>query len=71
MEKKVEYSNDDITIVWKPEKCIHAAECVKALPRVYNPKARPWVKIENAETSELIAQIKKCPSGALTYRDNS
>lgn len=41
---------------------------VKMLPKVYNPKERPWIKIENATTAELIDQIGKCPSGALTYR---
>lgn len=38
------------------------------LPKVYNSKERPWIKIENATTAELIDQIGKCPSGALTYR---
>lgn len=72
MDKKIikEYSNGELTIVWKPKTCIHAAECVKALPKVYNPKARPWLKIENATTEELKAQIKKCPSGALSYYMN-
>ena len=66
-----EYKNGDLTIVWKPSSCIHAAECVKALPNVYNPKAKPWIVMENASTEELIAQIKKCPSGALSsYMNN-
>ncbi len=69
MEKEIkkEYSNDEIVIVWKPKTCIHAAECVKALPKVYNPNGKPWLKIENATTEELKAQISKCPSGALSY----
>jgi len=67
MEKK--YSNDEITILWKPKTCIHAAECVKALPKVYNPKENPWIKIENATTDELKAQIGKCPSGALSFSE--
>ncbi len=69
MEKEIkkEYTNGELTIVWQPKKCIHAAECVKALPNVYNPNEKPWLKIENASTKELKAQIMKCPSGALSY----
>ncbi|MGB5393553.1 MAG: (4Fe-4S)-binding protein [Lutimonas sp.] len=65
-----QYSNDDITIVWKPGTCIHAGTCVKMLPKVYNPKAKPWIKIENANTQQLIEQIEQCPSGALSYITN-
>lgn len=72
MEKEIkkEYTNGELTIVWKPKMCIHAGVCVKTLPKVYNPKAKPWLKIENASTEELKAQILKCPSGALTYYMN-
>lgn len=38
------------------------------LPNVYNPKDKPWVKPENATTAELIAQVSKCPSGALSIK---
>jgi len=65
------YSNGEITIVWKPEKCIHSGVCVRTLPQVYNPKAKPWIAIENAATEELKAQLLKCPSGALSYYLNS
>ena len=67
MGKQIEYSNGELTIVWQPELCRHAGICVKTLPNVYHPKERPWIKMENATTEELIAQIKKCPSGALSY----
>ena len=66
-----EYSNGELTIIWKPRTCIHAAECVKRLPRVYNPKAKPWIIIENATTDELISQIEACPSGALSYKSTN
>ena len=74
MEKKSrtkEYSNGELTVVWKPGKCIHAGVCVKSLPQVYNPKERPWIKADQASTAELIAQIDQCPSGALTYYYNA
>ena len=73
MTKKMairEYKNEDITIIWDSDKCTHAGICWKTLPEVYRPSERPWVKIENATTEELKAQIDQCPSGALIYREN-
>ena len=69
MSKTVKYSNDDITIIWKPELCTHSANCVKQLPKVYNPRARPWLTIENATTEELKKQIATCPSRALSLEE--
>ncbi len=71
MEITKEYSNENLTILWKPEKCIHVAECVKRLPKVYRPKAKPWITIENATTQELKSQVEACPSGALSYKMNN
>jgi uncharacterized Fe-S cluster protein YjdI len=64
----ITYQNGEITILWKPEICIHAGICVKTLPRVYDPKARPWVRPENATTQELVSQVARCPSGALSIQ---
>ncbi len=64
------YKKDDLTILWEPKKCIHSAICIKELPNVYDPKARPWIKPENASVDQLKAQIDKCPSGALGYIKN-
>lgn len=68
--KTKEYSNGKITILWKPELCTHSGVCVRTLPKVYNPKAVPWVKIENASSEELVAQVSKCPSGALSIKND-
>jgi uncharacterized Fe-S cluster protein YjdI len=68
MERK-EYSNGEVTIVWQPKLCIHSGVCVKTLPKVYNPSERPWIKPENATTQELISQVAKCPSGALSIKE--
>ena len=65
-----DYSNEDITIHWKPNLCKHAGICVKTLPQVYNPKSSPWITIENTSTEALKAQVSACPSGALTYSLN-
>ncbi len=66
MNKK-EYSNGEVTITWEPEKCIHSGICVKGLPHVFQPKDKPWIKIDAAPTDALVKQVQKCPSGALGY----
>jgi uncharacterized Fe-S cluster protein YjdI len=65
-----EYDNGEMTVVWKPDLCIHSAICAKGLPDVFNPKARPWVNVAGAKTDQIIAQVKACPSGALTFYQN-
>ncbi len=65
-----EYSNGEVTILWKPEKCTHAGICVKTLPQVYNPKAKPWITMAGANSEALIAQVAQCPSGALSIKQN-
>ena len=62
-----EYSNGELTVVWKPRKCIHSEICVKTLPMVYRPKEKPWIQAEKASTEDLMKQIDKCPSAALSY----
>lgn len=64
-----EYTNGEITILWKPHLCSHSGVCVKTLPEVYNPKARPWIKPHHATTAQLINQVNKCPSGALSIKE--
>jgi uncharacterized Fe-S cluster protein YjdI len=71
MEKKYDYSNGEVTIIWKPDLCQHSGICVRTLPNVYHPKEKPWIKVENASTQEIIDQVKTCPSGALSFKMNS
>jgi uncharacterized Fe-S cluster protein YjdI len=70
MGKTKEYSNGEVTVVWEAEKCMHSGICVKGLPNVFQPKERPWIKIDVAETDELVSTVKKCPSGALSFYMN-
>jgi len=67
MARTREYTNGEVTIVWKPESCKHSGICVKGLPNVFRPKVRPWIRIEKGATENLINQVKHCPSGALSY----
>jgi putative redox protein len=65
-----EYSNGEVTVVWQAHKCTHSANCVKGLPQVFNAKAKPWINIEGADSQAIANQVKKCPSGALSYYYN-
>lgn len=66
-----EYSNGEVTIVWKPDLCIHSGICARGLPNVFQPREKPWIKPQGATTQEIIDQVEKCPSGALSYYRNA
>jgi uncharacterized Fe-S cluster protein YjdI len=65
------YTNGEVTIVWKPGECIHSTICFRGLGEVFDPRKRPWVTPEHTSTDRIIEQIKKCPSGALSYYMNT
>jgi uncharacterized Fe-S cluster protein YjdI len=65
-----EYTNGEITVVWQSGKCIHSGNCVKNLSAVFKPQSQPWIQLENATTVEISAAIAKCPSGALSIKNN-
>lgn len=71
MEKAIKYSNGEVTVVWKPNLCIHSANCVHGLPEVFKPKEKPWIRTENASTEKIVKTVSNCPSGALTYFMNA
>jgi uncharacterized Fe-S cluster protein YjdI len=69
MTKK--YSNGEVTVIWKPHLCAHSGICFQGLPRVFNPNVQPWIRPEGSSTEKIIDQVKKCPSGALSYVMNN
>lgn len=70
-KETLKYTNDEVTVVWKPKVCIHSTICWKGLLSVFNPKERPWIKMDGASTEQIIEQVRKCPSGALSYYLNA
>lgn len=61
------YSNGEVTIIWKPADCIHSGNCFRGLHEVFDPRKKPWITPQHATTEQIINQVKKCPSGALSY----
>lgn len=61
------YESDDITVQYDVKRCIHAAECIRGLPTVFDPDRRPWIDPTNATAEEIAAVVQRCPTGALHF----
>ncbi|MEU5217564.1 (4Fe-4S)-binding protein [Streptomyces sp. NPDC020807] len=66
--KLKEYEGEGITVTFEPRRCLHAAECVRGLPAVFDLARRPWILPDAAGPDALAEVIRRCPSGALQYR---
>jgi uncharacterized Fe-S cluster protein YjdI len=62
------YRTDRIEVTWAPRRCIHSGECFGNAPEVFDPRARPWVRLEGADPGDVEETIRRCPSGALGFR---
>ncbi|WP_340065986.1 (4Fe-4S)-binding protein [Ascidiimonas aurantiaca] len=62
-----EYTNGNITIVWKPSLCEHSGNCVKGSPKVFKPGEKPWINAQAENSEAIVKTINTCPSGALSY----
>ena len=62
-----EFSNGEITVTFAPRKCIHAERCAKGLSEVFKTSVIPWIDLDGADSKRIISQVKKCPSGALSF----
>jgi uncharacterized Fe-S cluster protein YjdI len=71
-DKTHTYTNGEVTIVWKASLCTHSRKCWTGLPEVFKPGERPWIHPDGATTERILAQVKQCPSGALSFQlDNA
>ena len=64
------YSNNEITVVWKPGLCAHSTNCWKALLPVFDPRRKPWINMQASTTEKTIHAVENCPSMALSYFNN-
>lgn len=63
------YEGDGFAVTFDPDVCIHAGNCVRGLPAVFDVSRKRWIDVAAASRDEIEAQIGRCPSGALQFLD--
>ena len=61
------YRGHGVTVYYDARRCVHVANCVRALPAVFRPGERPWIQADQAPAQEVAAVVRTCPTGALHY----
>ena len=63
------YTGPLLDVSFDGEICMHAAECIRGMPSVFDTSARPWIDPRSATTPEEADRLRevvgRCPSGAL------
>jgi uncharacterized Fe-S cluster protein YjdI len=59
------YEVPGVTVTFDPTVCIHSGVCVRGLPAVFDVRRRTWVDAAAAPPDDVVAQVARCPSGAL------
>lgn len=67
MAQVKEYWSDEILVTYDPARCIHAAECIRGLPQVFDTSKRPWIQPANATADQVAQVVMRCPTGALHF----
>ncbi|MBW6513418.1 MAG: CDGSH iron-sulfur domain-containing protein [Candidatus Syntrophosphaera sp.] len=62
-----DYKGQKITIHDDRGICAHVGFCTDGLPKVFRMGVEPWIDPDAETVEKIIATIKKCPSGALSY----
>ncbi|HLT47341.1 MAG TPA: CDGSH iron-sulfur domain-containing protein [Rubricoccaceae bacterium] len=61
------YPADGVEVRYAVRRCIHAEACVRGLPRVFDPRRRPWIDPTQAPPDAVAEVVMRCPTGALHF----
>jgi CDGSH-type Zn-finger protein len=67
LDRRTSYAGRKITIHDNRGICAHAGACTDSLKSVFRMKQEPWIDPDGAGVEEIVAAIRRCPSGALSY----
>ena len=66
-DKRESYAGKKITVHDNRGICAHAGFCTSNLASVFKLNTEPWIDPNGPKVEEIIAAVRKCPSGALSY----
>ena len=66
-DRRQDYTGSQITLHDNRGICSHAGLCTDGQPSVFRMKQEPWIDPDGAAQAEVIAVVRSCPSGALSY----
>jgi len=66
-DRRTSDEGEKITIHDNRSICAHSGRCTDALPSVFRLGQEPWIDPKGAGRERIMATIRTCPSGALSY----
>ena len=67
LDRRDSYAGRRITIHDNRQLCAHAGFCTDRLASVFRMGKEPWIDPKGASAEAILATIRQCPSGALSY----
>lgn len=61
------YRSEKITVSFDLKRCIHAKECVRGAPDVFDTEKRPWIQPDKSDPDRVAQVVMRCPTGALQF----
>jgi uncharacterized Fe-S cluster protein YjdI len=61
------YVGVDVDVSFDPEVCVHSGNCVRGQPPIFDTSRKPWIVPDAAAADDVVAQVQRCPSGALEF----
>jgi CDGSH-type Zn-finger protein/ferredoxin len=65
--RRIVYRGAGVTVFDDRSICSHVGYCTDRLPAVFRSKRDPWIEPDAASVDEVVAAVRRCPSGALAY----
>jgi len=70
-DKITKYPGRNIDVQWDSRLCIHIGECSHSKGELFVNSRDPWCQPDLVDDEYVRNVIRRCPSGALSYRDKS